>query len=313
VQLAEANSYKGKQHDLLITGGNDGGYWAKKAVAELTVQHAEQEEVSEPELNCVRQEQQQAGQHSVKMSEQAVHAESVTETALDCLELEQPELDYIERDQHQAGQHSVKEQKVNQKSVTELQEQQRQFEEDKMRGNESPEIPKEQQLQFETAELQKGNKERQGRMLGMQRRREEQQVQYEEQRIRSETDERSIKLQLEKRVLFTKQLSIKTQQREIESQSSRDFHSSSDEDIMRTARWDESASIKSVAVMGTSASVCVLLCFIKPILGNRYVRSRGFIVSEPRETQTRSEIADVQTSPCPPLDNLGCPDPHPSP
>jgi len=30
--------------------------------------------------------------------------------------------------------------------------------------------------------------------------------------------------------------------------------------------------------------VCVLLCFIKPILGNRYVRSRGFIVSEPRET-----------------------------
>jgi len=27
--------------------------------------------------------------------------------------------------------------------------------------------------------------------------------------------------------------------------------------------------------------VCVLLCFIKPILGNRYERSRGFIVSEP--------------------------------
>ena len=26
--------------------------------------------------------------------------------------------------------------------------------------------------------------------------------------------------------------------------------------------------------------VCVLLCFIKPILGNHYVRSRGFIVSE---------------------------------
>jgi len=57
VQLAKANSYKGKQHDVLITGGNDGGYWAKKAVAELTVQHSEQEEVSEPELNCVRQEQ----------------------------------------------------------------------------------------------------------------------------------------------------------------------------------------------------------------------------------------------------------------
>jgi len=58
---------------------------------------------------------------------------------------------------------------------------------------------------------------------------------------------------------------------------------------------------------------CVLLCFIQPILGNRYVRSRGFIVSEPRETHPRSEIADVQTSPCPPLDNLGCPDPHPPP
>jgi len=48
----------------------------------------------------------------------------------------------------------------------------------------------------------------------------------------------------------------------------------------------------------------VLLCFIKPILGNRYVRSRDFIVSEPRETHSQSEIADVPTSPCPPLDNL---------
>ena len=56
---------------------------------------------------------------------------------------------------------------------------------------------------------------------------------------------------------------------------------------------------------------CVLLCFIKPILGNRYVWSRGFIVSEPRETHPRSEITDVPTLPCPPLDNLGCPDPHP--
>ena len=32
----------------------------------------------------------------------------------------------------------------------------------------------------------------------------------------------------------------------------------------------------------------VLLCFIKPILGNRYIRFRGFIVSEPRETHPRS-------------------------
>ena len=62
-----------------------------------------------------------------------------------------------------------------------------------------------------------------------------------------------------------------------------------------------------------SLVVCVLLCFIKPILGNRYVRCRGFIVSEPRETHPRSEIADVPTLPCPPLNNLGCPDPHPSP
>jgi len=40
----------------------------------------------------------------------------------------------------------------------------------------------------------------------------------------------------------------------------------------------------------------VLLCFIKPILGNRYVRCRGFIVNEPRETHPRSEIADVPIS-----------------
>jgi len=57
----------------------------------------------------------------------------------------------------------------------------------------------------------------------------------------------------------------------------------------------------------------LLLCFMKPILGNRYVRSRGFIVSESMETHPRSEIADVPTSPCPILDNLGCPDPHPAP
>ena len=52
---------------------------------------------------------------------------------------------------------------------------------------------------------------------------------------------------------------------------------------------------------------CVLLCFIKPILGDCYVRYQGFIVRELRETQPRSEIADIPTSPCPPLDNLGCP------
>jgi len=52
---------------------------------------------------------------------------------------------------------------------------------------------------------------------------------------------------------------------------------------------------------------------LKPILGNHYVRSWGFILSEPREMHPRSEIADVLTSPCPPLDNLGCPHPHPPP
>ena len=57
--------------------------------------------------------------------------------------------------------------------------------------------------------------------------------------------------------------------------------------------------------------VCLLLYFIKPILGNHYVRSQGFIVSEPRETHPRSEITNVPTSFCLPLDELGCPDPHP--
>ena len=57
----------------------------------------------------------------------------------------------------------------------------------------------------------------------------------------------------------------------------------------------------------------MFLCFIKPILENRYVRSRGFIVIEPRETHTRSEITDVPNSPFPPSDNLGCLDPHPAP
>jgi len=72
--------------------------------------------------------------------------------------------------------------------------------------------------------------------------------------------------------------------------------------------WDLSLGIDKLA-----ASWYLLLYFIKPILGNRYVRCQGLIMSEPRETHPRSEITDVPTSPCPPLDNLGCPDPHPSP
>jgi len=42
--------------------------------------------------------------------------------------------------------------------------------------------------------------------------------------------------------------------------------------------------------------VCVLLCFIKPILGIRHVRSRSFIVSEPRETSQKSIFAIFCTS-----------------
>jgi len=44
---------------------------------------------------------------------------------------------------------------------------------------------------------------------------------------------------------------------------------------------------------GVASCACVLLCFIKPILGNRYVLSRGFIVSESRETHPRSECVCV--------------------
>jgi len=65
----------------------------------------------------------------------------------------------------------------------------------------------------------------------------------------------------------------------------------------------------------SSSYVSVLLCFIKPILGNRYVRCRGFIVSEPRETHPQSEIADVPTYPVPPMITWGVwnLDPHPPP
>ena len=53
----------------------------------------------------------------------------------------------------------------------------------------------------------------------------------------------------------------------------------------------------------SAPGLCVLLCFIKPILGNRYVRSRGFIVSEPRETHPRSPTS--QPHPVPPLITWG--------
>ena len=84
----------------------------------------------------------------------------------------------------------------------------------------------------------------------------------------------------------------------------------------RNEWWDRRENLwisRYIQLTGMKHCVCVLLCFIKLILGNCYVRSRGFIVSEPRETHPRSEIADVPTLPCPPFDNLGCLDLHPSP
>jgi len=81
----------------------------------------------------------------------------------------------------------------------------------------------------------------------------------------------------------------------------------------RLLDWHRDRHAWRLWVSGPSNGRCVFRFFIKPILWNRYVRSRGFIVSEPRETHPRSEIGDVSTSPCPPLDNLGCLDLHPAP
>ena len=58
---------------------------------------------------------------------------------------------------------------------------------------------------------------------------------------------------------------------------------------------------------------CVLLCFIKPILRNRYstkVSSRASQGDAPTIRDRRHP-----SSPCPPLDSdsLGCPEPHPEP
>ena len=70
-----------------------------------------------------------------------------------------------------------------------------------------------------------------------------------------------------------------------------------------------------LAVLAAIIPSCVCVCCF--VLLNQYwgivVWSLGFIVSEPRETHPRSEIADVPTSPCPPLDNLGCLNPNPPP
>ena len=56
--------------------------------------------------------------------------------------------------------------------------------------------------------------------------------------------------------------------------------------------------------------VCVLLCFIEPILWNRYGPgvSSGWGQGAPTHEMDRQSA----TSPCSPLVNLGRPDPHPS-
>ena len=53
--------------------------------------------------------------------------------------------------------------------------------------------------------------------------------------------------------------------------------------------WQVASYVIEFPVHFLFVCVCVLLCFIKPILGNRYARSRGYMVSEPRETHPRSE------------------------
>jgi len=59
---------------------------------------------------------------------------------------------------------------------------------------------------------------------------------------------------------------------------------------------------------------CCVCCFV---LLNRYwginESSRGFFTSEPREYVPTIENRRRTNSPWPPLDNLGWPDPHPSP
>jgi len=88
----------------------------------------------------------------------------------------------------------------------------------------------------------------------------------------------------------------------------------------------------STFVLVWRARVCVLLCFVKPILGNRYGtgvssrmskggrREEMLFIGIQMEDQVWS-LADAPTIenswrtslPCPPLNNLGCQETHPSP
>jgi len=68
-------------------------------------------------------------------------------------------------------------------------------------------------------------------------------------------------------------------------------------------RW----SVESATRMGVP--VCAALFYLTDI--GESLRSQGFLESEPRGTHPRRNRRHLP-SPCPPFNNLGCPDPHPS-
>ena len=72
--------------------------------------------MNEPELDCVKGDQQQDEQHEGKASEQAVHAGSIPEAELGYLERQQPVFDCVGRNQQQAVQ-SVGVEEIQQQSI----------------------------------------------------------------------------------------------------------------------------------------------------------------------------------------------------
>ena len=74
--------------------------------------------------------------------------------------------------------------------------------------------------------------------------------------------------------------------------SVRIYDSKSLEDRAKEGRGSECRH--SGTVEGISARMCVLLCFIMPLLGNRYVRSRGVIVILERAKGDAPTIRDRQ-------------------
>jgi len=74
--------------------------------------------------------------------------------------------------------------------------------------------------------------------------------------------------------------------------------------MTRVATWRHDRTCKLFFVQPLPIEVaytCVLLCFIKPILGKHYVRSWGFIVSEPSEVHPDLRRPNLSLSPlvCP--------------